>query len=266
MKSESELARSVEAIPILRAWDIPGLRHGFIGRLGGVSQGPFATMNLSYWVGDDDGAVDANWERLRRSAPIPPAVARLNQVHGSEVHAVTQAGIGIRPPGDGMVTAERGIALGIFTADCVPILLVDAKNRIAGALHAGWRGVLADIAAAGVRAMVTLGADPSEIRAALGPSIGPCCFEVDEALADRFVKEIPGAERHRRAGRPGKAYLNLRGIVRDRFEQAGIAPENIAEVGPCTRCASDRFFSRRAAEGASTGLQMSYIGFDDRPR
>jgi len=95
----------------------------------------------------------------------------------------------------------------------------------------------------------------------MGPSIGQCCFEVDAGLADRFGREIAGARSHTRAGRPGKAFIDLRAVVRDQLERAGLAAANIASVGPCTRCASDRFFSRRAAGGKTTGLQLSFVGF-----
>jgi YfiH family protein len=218
-------------------------------------------MNLSYWVGDDESAVDTNWERLRREVPDLKIVARLNQVHGNEVHAATRDTAALRPAGDGIVTAEPGVMLGIFSADCVPILMVDAKRKIAGALHAGWRGVIADIARIGIHAMVQLGARASDIRAAMGPSIGQCCFEVDAELGDRFSREIDGASKHTRAGRPGKAVIDLRAVIRDQLERGGLTPANIASIGPCTRCASDRFFSRRAAAGKTTGLQMSFVGF-----
>jgi polyphenol oxidase len=248
-------------IEILRAWPDASILHGFIGRAGGVSTGEFASMNLSYWVGDDARAVDANWERLQRIVPELKLVARLNQVHGNVVHVATRDTAAIRPPADGSVTAEPGLMLGIFSADCVPILMVDAKQKIAGAMHAGWRGVIADIAGAGVNAMSRLGAHVSDIRAAMGPSIGPCCFEVDADLGERFSREIVGARQHVRAGRPGKAFIDLRAVVRDQLEHAGLAPANIASVGPCSRCASDRFFSRRATGGKTTGLQMSFVGF-----
>ena len=185
MQTHSESSPN-SRVEILRAWPDASICHGFIGRAGGVSTGAFASMNLSYWVGDDERAVDANWKRLRRAVPDLKIVARLNQVHGNVVHAATRDTAGLRPPGDGLVTAEPGVMLGIFTADCVPILMVDAKRKIAGALHAGWRGVVADIARAGVHAMVQLGADASDIRAAMGPSIGQCCFEVDAELGRSF--------------------------------------------------------------------------------
>jgi hypothetical protein len=261
MGAQTESLPDSNAIPILHAWTDASVCHGFIGRLGGVSIGAFASMNLSYWVGDDERAVDTNWKLLRSVVPDLKIVARLNQVHGNVVHAATRDTAALRPPGDGIVTAEPGVALGIFSADCVPILMVDAKRKVAGAMHAGWRGVIADIADGGVRAMVALGAHRSDIRAAMGPSIGQCCFEVDAELGDRFGRDIAGAHNHVRAGRSGKAFIDLRAVTRDQLERAGLAPTNIASVGPCTRCAPDRFFSRRAAGGKTTGLQMSFIGF-----
>ena len=261
METHTDSPDRSSAVEILRAWPEASICHGFIGRAGGVSTGAFASMNLSYWVGDDERAVDTNWERLRREVPDLKLVARLNQVHGNVVHAATRDTAALRPPGDGLVTAEPGVMLGIFSADCVPILMADSKRKIASALHAGWRGVIADIADAGVRAMVQLGARASDIRAAMGPSIGSCCFEVDAELGDRFGREIEGAQNHTRAGRPGKAVIDLRAVVRDQLERAGLSPANIANVGPCTRCAPGRFFSRRAAGGTTTGLQMSFVGF-----
>jgi polyphenol oxidase len=256
-------SHSTAAIPILRAWENPELCAGFVGRLGGASAGQFATMNLSYWVGDDESAVDENWRRLHAEVPAMKLVARLNQVHGNIVHAVTRETARLRPAGDGMVASEPGVMLGIFSADCVPLLMVDAKRKIAGAFHCGWRGVIADIATVGVDAMTRLGARVSDLRAAMGPSIGPCCFEVDATLAERFCREIPGASEHTRAGRAGKAYLDLRAIVGTQLVRAGLAPEGVASVGPCTRCASGEFFSRRAAGGKTTGLQMSFAGFSE---
>jgi polyphenol oxidase len=136
--------------------------------------------------------------------------------------------------------------------------MMDADCKIIGAIHAGWRGVIAGIAEEGVCAMESLGAKSREIRAALGPSIGPCCFEVDEELGERFAREVAGSDRHTRPGRPGKSHLDLRAIVTDQLMRAGLPRESIINVGPCTKCANDRFFSRRA--DASSGLQLSFIG------
>lgn len=250
--------------PILRPWSADRLVAGFCGRAGGVSVGEFATMNLSEAVGDVPESVAENWRLLRAALPSDSLVARVVQVHGSEIVEVTRDSARERPRADGMVTREAGVVLGILTADCVPVLLCDAHEHVAGALHAGWRGVLGGIAQAGIAAMNSLGADVGSIRAALGPSIGLCCFEVEQDLAERFSAEIPSASRHRRAGRPGKAYLDLRAIVRDQLIEAGLAPSAIESVGPCTRCSAARFFSRRAAGGAVTGLQLSFAGFAAR--
>jgi len=259
--SETISPRNTGGIARLVPWREPALVAGFLGRDGGVSTGAFASMNLSELVGDDPAHVAENWRRLHALLAPKLTFARLRQVHGNEVVVVTRGNLDHRPRADAMVTREIGIVLGIFTADCVPVLLSAPRERVCGAMHAGWRGVIAGIAGAGVRAMNSLGAAPGSIRAALGPSIGACCFEVDRELADRFVAEIPGARRHRREGRAGKAYLDLRAILRDQLIAAGVAPDAIENVGPCTRCACAQYFSRRAAGGAITGLQLSFAGF-----
>ena len=248
-----------QALSALSVWNRLTLPHGFMGRDGGVSRDAFASMNLAGWVNDDPAAVDENWRLWRASYPGLTPVC-LRQVHGNEVRTVAAGHDGTRHAADGMVTAAPGVALCVFSADCVPILLADAARGVVGALHAGWRGTLANIAAVGVRAMVALGARPAMIDAALGPAIGVCCFEVDAVLADRFALACPASRRSTRAGRPGKAYLDLRPILHEQLATAGLDPARIATVGPCTRCASDRYFSRRAARGAVTGLQMSFIG------
>jgi YfiH family protein len=256
---------STSSIPILTAWDDPQLVHGFLGRLGGVSAGPYESLNLAYWVGDNPAHVDENWRRLREvifktsyktSGEAP--IARCHQVHGTKVRVVTRENLAEKPEGDGMVTAAAGIMLAVASADCVPILMVDEACKVVGAIHAGWRGVLAGIAEEGVRAMTLLGAAPGGIRAALGPSIGQCCFEVDDDLAHRFAREVAGSERHSRSGGPGKSHLDLRAIVTDQLLRMGLPRESISNAGPCTKCANDRFFSRRA--NPSSGLQLSFIG------
>ncbi|HYB89745.1 MAG TPA: peptidoglycan editing factor PgeF [Candidatus Binataceae bacterium] len=260
METAPEAIASGEVPRLTRAWPETGILSGFFGRDGGVSRGPYASLNLAVHVGDDAAAVEENWRRARAQFPGKTIFARMNQVHGRRVHVVTRANAGEARAGDGMVTDAEGIALAIFTADCVPILMIDRSRSVAGALHAGWRGTLAGIVEAGLDAMGRLGASAGKIRAALGPSIGLCCFEVDRELAERFVREIPAADRHVRDGRPGKAYLDLRAIVREQLLGTGVRAEAISEIGPCTRCAADRYFSRRAAGGRTTGLQMSAVG------
>lgn len=249
------------AFPVLVAWDLPRVVHGFTSREGGVSKGTYRSFNLAEGVSDHPGAVSANWQRWRAMYPRV-RVARLEQIHSNRVHLIDAADNHQRRIGDGMATRVPGIVLAIFTADCVPVLMLEEQAGVAGALHAGWRGTLADIAREGISAMVALGACVQKIRVALGPSIGSCCFEVNTELADRFDLQIPSASKYCRDGRPGKKYLDLRSILRSQFQATGVCQDSIVDVGPCTRCNSDRFFSRRAAAGAKTGLQMSFIGFE----
>jgi YfiH family protein len=245
------------------AWSAPHLGHGFLGCTGGASRNQFASLNLARHVGDDPEAVAINWTRARAAMPRFSRIATVNQVHGIEVHSVGDDYRGASPEGDGMVTAARGVTLGVFTADCVPLLMVDAAAGVAGAFHAGWRGTLAGIARVATSKMVEAGARLERISAALGPSIGPCCYEVDAELGDRFTATWPFVSGRIRAGRAGKAMLDLRGVLIEQLVDAGLVPGSIASVGPCTRCASERFFSRRAAGGRQCGLQLSFVGFVD---
>ncbi len=236
--------------------------HGFLGRDGGVSRGVYTSLNLSYWVGDHPRSVDSNWHRARRLMPRGARFVQLRQVHGRKVNVVGSVMHGEpRPEGDGLVTRETGVVLCIFTADCVPVLLADAEEGVIGALHAGWRGTLAGIAGAGVRAMVRQGARANRIRALLGPSIGPCCYEVDAGLARRFARRFERSQAHIRPGNAAeKSHMDLRGIVADQLAAAGLEGDAVRRIGPCTKCESERYFSRRAAGGATTGLQLSFIG------
>jgi len=179
-------------------------------------------------------------------------------VHGKTVCVVTPENFSEKPEGDGMVTADAGIMLAVASADCVPILMMDAAAKIVGAIHAGWRGVIAGIAEAGVRAIESLGAKPRDLRAALGPSIGQCCFEV--AKASRIDLHARWKARSITRARDGRANRTSTCVASSRINSCarGIPRESIMNVGPCTKCANDRFFSRRA--DASSGLQISFIG------
>jgi polyphenol oxidase len=240
-------------------WPGRDLWHGFLGRRGGVSRGPYESLNLSYLCGDDSADVRTNWRRVQACLASGAEVVQVNQVHGNRVHAADRQSRGIIATGDGIVTAATGIVLGILTADCVPVLLHDPDGQVVGALHAGWRGVIADIAPVGIHAMMALGAKPWRIEAALGPAIGACCFEADASLGRRFEAEIAGAASHVR-GAGEKAFIDLKGVLRDQLTRAGLENNAIVSVPVCTKCSSDRFFSRRAAGGAITGLQLSFIG------
>ncbi len=263
METTADYGLTIETTQGRGAWETPRLGHGFFGRTGGASRGRFFSLNLSRHVGDDPETVAINWQRVRAVMPPFVRIATLNQVHGVDVHVIGDDYDGARPSGDGMVTATPGIALAIFTADCVPMLMVDAEAKVAGAFHAGWRGTLAGIAGIGLRRMTEAGADLRRIEVLLGPSIGRCCYEVDAELGRRFTAAWPRAASRVAPGRGSKAMLDLRGVLTDQLKDAGLSPESIAQVGPCTRCASELFFSRRAAGGQTCGLQLSFIGFID---
>lgn len=238
------------------AWrDDRRLVHGFCGRVGGVSAAPYQGLNLSYRVGDAADAVEANWRHLSACLPEGLRFARLEQVHGDGVHVATPERLDLGA-GDAAVTCAEGVVVGVLTADCVPILLRSRTRPAVAAIHAGWRGTVADIAGAAVRRLTqTFGVAPSELEAAIGPAIGPCCYEVGDEVRRQFAAVAPALLDVAQVGRA----LDLRAANRFLLERAGLRSEAIVACGPCTRCAADRFFSHRAAQGGASGRQLSFI-------
>lgn len=202
----------------------------------------------------------------------PPAdlpLASVRQVHGAGIvpAAVALSGnrAGAVPAGgdveaDAVSVTEAGTLAAIRTADCVPILLLAPEHRWAAAVHAGWRGTLAGIATAAVEAALAEGVAAHELEAAIGPAIGPCCYEVGEDLAERF--EAAGLASVRAGGPPR---LDLRALNRSALERCGLLPSRIQVCGPCTRCRSDLYWSYRA-DPAGAGRQLSWIGWASRTR
>lgn len=236
--------------------------HAFSTRIGGVSNGIFESLNLGMNRGDIKERVIENWSRFLRGAGISrKEFVCGNQIHGNYVHIATKEDL--RPaygPGelilaDGYVTAERNIPISVFTADCVPLLLEDSENGVVGAIHCGWRSTVADIEGEAIQKMLMLGADPSKIRAAIGPSIDCCCFEVGEEVIDA-VNVLLSKEAYdlyeRKAS--GKYMLDLRGVVAERLIQLGLSEENIERVGGCTMCNPDRYWSHRYTQGKRGSL------------
>lgn len=258
----------VESPPVdaHQGWQVPawaavrGLRHGFLGRAGGASRGPFASRNLSDRVGDDPEAVRENRRRLE-ALLAPLRLVLPVQVHGARIAGVTADA----DPGaaDGLVTEVAGLALGVLTADCVPVLLVAPAARAVGAVHAGWRGTAAGVVAGAVERMQRdFGATPSAIDAALGPAIGPCCYEVDEEVVAAVESQsgpLPAGACVWKNGRPS---LDLRAVNALQLERCGVPRARIVAVGPCTRCAMAECFSHRGAGGA-TGRQLSFVGWQE---
>ena len=161
------------------------------------------------------------------------------------------------PEADAAVATTPGLMLGIETADCLPVLLVDPGRRFVAAAHGGWRGTAAGVAGHAVGALLAHGSRPQDLLAALGPCIGPCCYEVGDELKEAFG---PEGVAFFRPGPRARPHLDLRAANRAALERAGIAPERIHSVEECTSCRGDLYYSYRR-EGASAGRMISFVGF-----
>lgn len=241
-----------------------GAPHGFTTRLGGVSQGYLNSLNIGLHRGDCPENVEKNYHILGKAIGFDPMKLVLTkQIHSDIVRRVGRNDWGnymeegVSPQCDALITKECGTALAIFTADCTPILLHDSVTGAVGAVHAGWRGTAADIAGKTVRAMCReFGCDPQNIRAAIGPNIGPCCFQTDgevpEAMIAAFGEEA--ADHIRREGE--KFYLDLKKINALALKRAGV--QQIEISCDCTVCQPDRFWSHRV-HGPQRGSQGAII-------
>ncbi|HEY3804517.1 MAG TPA: peptidoglycan editing factor PgeF [Kofleriaceae bacterium] len=247
---------------------LPGIVHGFPERIGGVSTGAYASLNLGKRWGDDPANVEENRRRLAEHAGYDPRDIRMTRhVHGTSVWTVGEP-LADDAEFDGLVSNQRGSVLGAFAADCVPILFADADASVIGAAHAGWRGTIGappperatetpgtSVAANVIEKMIGLGARADRIRVALGPSIGPCCFEVGPEVVAQFRAALGDVPAMVVRG-PNKDHLDLRVALRAVLERAGV--RSIDASPPCTRCEADRFFSyRRDGKG---GVHMGFIG------
>ncbi len=244
--------------------------HAFSTRQGGVSRAPFATLNLGTSVGDDPQAVEENRRRFFGTFGIEPSqVVRVKQVHGDGVLVVDEALVARRGfprlllderyEYDALVTNLPDLALVISTADCLPLLIHDPVRGPVAAVHAGWRSTAKRIAARALRAMTAAyGTNPGDCRVAIGPGIRGCCYEVDAAVTEAMRAALPAWEEHAAASRPGHVRLDLAGVNRALLEGAGVRPDRIGDVGFCTACRRDLFFSHRA-EKARTGRMMNLI-------
>ncbi|MGQ9729927.1 MAG: peptidoglycan editing factor PgeF [Candidatus Zipacnadales bacterium] len=235
----------------------------FTSRHGGVSQGPFATLNLGYHVGDIPTAVAENRRRVLATLKISHFhLVEAQQVHSNGVAVVTrkawpqQATLrNIISATDALLTRDTDIVLALFYADCVPIFLTDEQGTAIGLVHAGWRGTAATIAIQTVRAWEkAFGLAPSSLRALIGPCVGRCCYDVAEHVAEVVLNTIPHGEDPNACCqvRNGKLYLDLARINALQLLAAGVAGECIEITGHCTCCERERFFSVRS-DGQITG-------------
>ena len=228
--------------------------HCFTTRFGGVSEGIFASMNIAIKEGETVENVEKNLSVLASALGFDlDRLICTRQTHSDIVRVVTKEDhISIfhrdYPESDGVVTNDPGVALMIFTADCTPLLFHDPVTGAVGAAHAGWRGTAANIGGKTVKAMTdAFGCDPANIRAAIGPNIGSCCFETDADVPEAMVAALgdEAKEHIRQAGQ--KFYVNLKEINAAFLRRAGVRHIEISQA--CTACQPDRFWSHRVTRG-----------------
>jgi YfiH family protein len=243
---------------------IPGLSHGFASRNGGVSTGTFSSLNFGLKGGDSPDNVRRNLERLAAGVGFTPArFFRAKQVHERRILRIDRDSDPkqiLAEPADGLVTDDPGHALGVLTADCVPVLLVvldqQGRARAIGAAHAGWRGVVSGVLASVVERLAEEhGAERERILAATGPCIGVEAYEVGSEVAEHF-EGIPNAVRTDLGSRP---HLDLPAAVRHQLLEAGLRDQAISQPSVCTHSQPDLFFSYRR-DGPKSGHQLSVIG------
>ena len=245
--------------------DIIGAKHAFTTRFGGVSTGELASLNLGSNRGDDPENVRENYRRVCALFGVGENDACVtNQVHKADVRVVTAADkhtcLGPTPyEADGIVTASVGLPIFCFVADCVPVLLWDCKSRAAGAVHCGWRSSVGDILMHALTGMTALGAEIADIRAAIGPSIGACCFETDDDVPAAVTEWLGGETDGLFARRPdGKTMVDLRLANARRLCQLGVPVKNIDLSDECTYCSHDKYWSHRYTRGRR-GSQAAVI-------
>lgn len=223
--------------------DHPALKHGFFGRQGGVSIGPYDSLNAGALSGDSPAKVSQNLERIAQTlSATPKNLLSLAQIHSAEVLTLTEP-FETSPKADGMVTQTKGLALSILTADCGPLLLADTDAYVIGACHAGWRGAVSGVVQQTIKAMTELGADVDRIHAVLGPCISQDNYEVGHEFRDSFVAEEERHDAFFRRGDKGKPHFDLKGFIEDQARRAGVT--KIAVLPDCTYALKDEYFSYR---------------------
>lgn len=227
--------------------------HFFSTRVGGRSEGAYKSLNLGVYTKDDTKDVGYNFERIFECCSMGGnKTVYLNQVHSDRFHVVDNDNYKeiLNSEGDALITATPGITIGVFTADCVPILVQDVENKIVSAIHAGWKGTFLNIAGKVLAYIIEcMGSKPENIYAAIGPSIGPCCFEVKEEVAEKFTYK---------SFRNDKWFVNLWKENYEHIKECGIPMENIDAGSLCTKCNEELFFSYRRDNGV-TGRMGSFI-------
>lgn len=231
-----------------------GVSHGFATRLGGVSQAPFDSLNLGVKRPDQGESVRENYRRFCAAlGAAPEELVMTHQVHSDDVRQAGREDIlddlldPIPYETDGLVTDQPGLCLTIYYADCIPVLLYDPVKKAIGAVHSGWRGTAKGIAVKAAQKMEALyGSRMADILVAIGPGIGPCCFETHDDVPAAMAASLgPGAAPYCKTLDHGKFSVDLKAILRWQLGQAGIAPDHIHDLGICTACRPDLYWSHR---------------------
>ncbi|MCW3846298.1 peptidoglycan editing factor PgeF [Sphingomonas sp. LB-2] len=252
------------SVETIQARALEGVAHGFLGRRGGVSQGVVEGLNVGIGTRDDPEAVAENRRRAADAVLPGTRLVTLYQVHSADAVAVVEPWDDrLRPRADALVTATPGLALGILTADCAPVLFADREAGVIGAAHAGWKGALGGVTDSTLSLMETLGARRDRVAAAIGPCIARASYEVDDGFLARFAEADPANERFFAAGKPGHHQFDLEAYVAHRLAAAGLT--RIEMLGLDTYAAPARFFSFRRATHLGEpdyGRQISIIGIN----
>lgn len=264
MKQNRQGAAEYLTFPLIE--ETGAVRHLFSTRLGGVSDGIFASMNLSYTRGDEKAAVDENYRRIAGLLGCEPEdIVCSDQTHTTNIRVVEEKDKGkgiIRPKDytdiDGLITNVPGIVLATFYADCVPLFFIDTEKKAVGLSHSGWRGTVGRMGQCTIEAMQkAYGTRPEDVVAAIGPSICQDCYEVSEDVADAFYREFHGpghGEAILLSKGNGKYQLNLWRANQIVLEEAGVLPEKIQVTDICTCCNPAYLFSHRASQGKRGNL------------
>ena len=239
---------------------VSGVTHGFSTRYGGVSKGPYASLNLAHHVDDKPDHVEVNSARaLSALEVVDKQLIRLEQVHGASLVRITQESANQVLSADGCWSEDSDFVLCIMVADCLPILLTDREGSFVAAVHAGWRGTADRIIVNMIDTLMATGREAKNLKVALGPSIGPCCFEIDALVAEKLRASAPGGLGLNIGLESGKYLANLWEINMQQLLACGVPSEGIDVVRECTKC-SKKYYSYRRDRGI-TGRQAGLIGF-----
>jgi YfiH family protein len=256
---------------VCRPLEQDGFVNGFSTRLGGVSDMPHDALSLAGFHDDTAENILENRRRFLKLFPGQWSIAGCWQVHGTDARVVASAAdakpaedhLGETIYCDIVVSNAARVLASVKTADCVPILIGDARTRAFAAVHAGWRGTLETAVIVGVdRLAQEYGARPEDLRVAIGASAGPCCYEVGSDVIDAFTSRFPNSAKLFTPTRPGHALVDLVTANRDQLESTGVSPERIHVAPLCTMCRTDLFFSFRKEKKlhGKTGRLMGVIG------